>query len=372
MLKFVDNIYSGLIKPILFSMSPDRAHSLIMSVMAWAGKVAPLRSLAKKMFGKKYPQLKTEFCGMKIDAPVGLSAGLDKNGQIVPIVSSLGFGFSEVGSVTAEKCIGNDRPWFYRLPKNQSLVVHAGLANKGADVVLANIKNDAKYYSSKFPVIMSIARNNSPCVVTDEESIADYIRSAIKANRSLHIKMIEINISCPNAFGGEQFTRPDAFNSLLDGLMALKIKKPIIIKMPSDLSWQDFKKLIDIALAHKINIFSISNLAKDRNLVSDNELPSEIKGGMSGKLLQKISDDLIRKTYKQYGEKVTIIGIGGIFNADDAYRKIKLGASYVELITGMIYCGPQLVAQINQGLVERLQTDGFKHISEAVGVDVNK
>ena len=372
MLKFVDGVYLSLIKPILFSMSPDKAHSFIMSVMAWAGKIGFLRALATKMFGKKYPQLKTNFKGLEIESPVGLSAGLDKNGQIVPIISCLGFGLSEVGSVTAEKCDGNARPWFYRLPEDKSLVVHAGLANEGVKEVLKNVKNNAKYYSKKFPVILSVARNNSPNVVTDEESIADYIASIKAGEKSTNIKMIEINISCPNAYGGEQFTRPEAFRTLLEAVVKLKLKKPVIIKMPSDLNWQDFKKLIDIALENNITIFSISNLAKDRSLIKNSELPADVKGGLSGKPVQKLSDDLIAETYKKYGEKVTIIGIGGIFTPMDAYRKIKLGASYVEMITGVIYGGPQVVAQINQGLVELMEKDGFAHISEAVGCDVNK
>ena len=150
MLKFVDAVYLKLIKPILFAMSPDKAHSLIMSVMAWAGGVGFLRFLASKMFGKKYPQLKTNFKGLDFDSPVGLSAGLDKNGQIVPIISCLGFGFSEVGSVTAEKCEGNARPWFHRLPADKSLMVHAGLANVGVVSVLKNIQKNSKFYFSEF------------------------------------------------------------------------------------------------------------------------------------------------------------------------------------------------------------------------------
>lgn len=372
MLKFVDAVYLKLIKPILFAMSPDKAHSLIMSVMAWAGGVGFLRFLASKMFGKKYPQLKTNFKGLDFDSPVGLSAGLDKNGQIVPIISCLGFGFSEVGSVTAEKCEGNARPWFHRLPADKSLVVHAGLANVGVVSVLKNIQKNSKFYSKKFPVILSVARNNSPCVVTDKESITDYIASIKAGEKSSNIKMIEINISCPNAYGGEQFTRAEAFSELIKEVGKLKLKKPVIIKMPSDLAWKDFKKLIDIALEKNISIFSISNLAKDRSLIKNSELPADVKGGLSGKPVQKLSDDLIAKTYHEYGKKVTIIGIGGIFTAEDAYRKIKLGASYVELITGMIYGGPQVVAQINEELVEFMRQDDYKNISEVVGVDVGK
>lgn len=370
MLNFVHAIYTKIIKPIYFSMAPDKAHEITINMMEWAGRQKPLRALAKKMFGQKYPQLYTKLNDVEFTSPVGIAAGLDKNGQATPIISCMGFGFSEVGSVTAEKCAGNAKPWFFRLPNSQSLVVHAGLANYGVKAVLQNIKENSKYYSPKFPVILSVARNNSPCVVTDEQSIADYVTSVKQAEKSKKVNLIEINISCPNAFGGESFTRPEAFAKLLKAIANLKPKKPLIIKMPSDLNWADFKKLIDIALKYNVKIFAISNLAKDRKLITKDELPNEIKGGLSGKPLQKISDDLIKKTYKEYGKKITIIGIGGIFNAKDAYRKIKLGASYVELITGMIFEGPQLAAQINQELVELLQKDGYKHLKDAVGKDV--
>lgn len=368
MLEFIEFAYLRLIKPILFAMSPDKAHSFIISIMHGAGKFAPARSLANQLFGKKYPELKTEFRGLTIESPVGLSAGLDKNGQVVPIINRLGFGMSTVGSVTAKECVGNQRPWFHRLPQSQSLVVYAGLPNEGVKKVLKNVDINAKYYSKKYPVILSVARKNSPDVTTEKQSIDDYVVSIKAGEKSPNIKMIEINISCPNAFGGELFTRVSSFEALIKQVSLLNIKKPIIIKMPSDLVWADFKKIIDIALKNNIDIFSISNLAKDRALITE-ELSPEIRGGLSGKPLQKLSDQLIKKTYKTYGKKVTIIGIGGIFNAEDAYKKIRLGASYVELITGMIFMGPQLAAQINYDLTKLLKRDGYKHISEAVGVD---
>lgn len=357
---------------MLFSMSPDKAHGFIISAMAWAGTIAPIRSITKSIFAKKYPELQMKLGETSINSPVGLSAGLDKNGQVVPIISSLGFGFSEVGSVTAGVCAGNEKPWFHRLPQNKSLVVHAGLANQGVKQVLKNIKSNFKFYSADFPVIMSVARNNDPCVVTDKASIEDYVTSVKLAEKSPFIKMIEINISCPNAYGGEQFTRPSAFEELLKAIAKAKTTKPIIIKMPSDLDWEGFKKLINIALTFKIRIFAISNLAKDYSLIKNESLPEGVRGGLSGKPLQKLSDELIKKTYQTYGDKITIIGIGGIFTPEDAYRKIKLGASCVELITGMIYQGPQLPAQINQQLVEFLKKDGYDHISQAVGKDASK
>ncbi len=370
MSRISEHFYINYIKPILFKMKPDQAHNVIISMMNKAGHVHALRGLAKALYGKKYKELETSLEGIKFDSPVGLSAGLDKNGQIVPIISALGFGFSEVGSVTAEPCIGNPRPWFHRLPNSQSLVVHAGLANEGVVQVLKNVNRGKAFIPKGFPIILSVAKNNSPDVVSCQEGIADYLESIKLAQKDPLIKMIEINISCPNAYGGEQFTNVETFTKLVKAISKLKVEKPLIVKMPSSLEFSVFKQLIDVALAHDIKIFAISNLLKDRSLITKDELPDHIKGGLSGKPLQQLSDQLIERTYKEFGEKVIIIGIGGIFTAKDAYQKIKLGASYVELITGMIYGGPQVVAQINKDLVKLLAADGYKNIKEAVGKGV--
>jgi dihydroorotate dehydrogenase (fumarate) len=180
--------------------------------------------------------------------------------------------------------------------------------------------------------------------------------------------MITLNISCPNTYGGEPFTTPDRLDQLLSAVDRLRLKQPIFVKMPSHLSWREFDQLLRVIATHHIDGVTIGNLAKDRKAAKlSDPLPDTIKGGLSGKPTQKPTDDLICKTYLKYGKRFVIIGVGGIFTAEDAYRKIQLGASLVELITGMIFEGPQRIGQINQGIVALLERDGYKHISEAVG-----
>jgi dihydroorotate dehydrogenase len=146
------------------------------------------------------------------------------------------------------------------------------------------------------------------------------------------------------------------------------LRQPVFIKMPVDLEWGEFEKLVKVATSHKIAGLTISNLTKNRDAIKD-DLVDNIRGGLSGKPVFQRSNDLIAHTYREYGDRFTIIGVGGIFTAKDAYIKIKLGASLVELVTGVIFEGPQLIGQINRGLVKLLEKDGYSSISEAIGAD---
>lgn len=329
---------------------------------AWA------RWLTRIFFLRDHSILRQSYHGLTFNNPVGVAAGFDKNAETVPVMASLGFGFMEVGSVTARRCAGNPRPWFYRLPKTKSIVVHVGLANQGSKTVIRQIEGYKDKLPVHFPVILSVAKTNSPTAVTDRSAIEDYVASIKRARGKQSISMIEINISCPNTYGGEPFTTPDRLDRLLQAVDEVGVAQPIFIKMPSDLPWRTFKSLLDVILRHSIAGVTIANLVKHRNHLKD-ELPPTVQGGLSGRPTWDTSNELIRRTYKTCGDRLTIIGVGGVFTADDAYTKIRLGASLIELITGMIFEGPQIAAAINADLSKLLQEDGYMHISEAIGVD---
>jgi len=182
--------------------------------------------------------------------------------------------------------------------------------------------------------------------------------------------MITLNISCPNTYGGEPFTSPAKLEKLLSRIDDLGLDEPVFLKMPSDLNWRQFNNLLKVARNHKVAGLTICNLAKTRHAIDvrDKTQPL-IAGGLSGAPVRDLSNALIEKTYAQYGRRFTIIGVGGVFTADDAYTKIKLGASLVEMITGMIYFGPQRIGQINRDLALLVQQDGYATIQEAVGAD---
>lgn len=180
--------------------------------------------------------------------------------------------------------------------------------------------------------------------------------------------MYTINISCPNTFGGEPFTTVKKLDKLLKKLVTVGHKKPMLVKMPINLALSEFEDLLKVIVKHKFSGVVIGNLTKERekHLIKD-PIPKGVKGGISGRPTWKLSNELISKTYHKYGNKLKIVGVGGVFTAEDAYEKIRRGASLVQMITGMIYGGPQIVGKINRGLVELLERDGYGSVGEAVG-----
>ncbi|QQS18549.1 quinone-dependent dihydroorotate dehydrogenase [Candidatus Saccharibacteria bacterium] len=362
-------LYQRAIKPILFRSTPDAVHSRLIRLSALRQKFPLSDSLVSLMWAyHNQAALGQKIDGVYFPNPVGLSAGFDKSIELLPTIKAVGFGYETGGSVTFLPCEGNPRPWFYRLPTSKSLVVNVGLANDGTTTALQRIKRYRQKVLTDFPLVMSVAKTNNPQNCSDSEAIEDYLGSLQQLKDEPRVTIVEINISCPNAYGGEPFTDPPRLAALMKAIDGLKIAKPIWVKMPINLAWPEFDALLKIITAHNVQGVTIGNLSKDRRSETVSvELPNEVKGNLSGLPTQKLSDDLIEKTYREYGDRLTIIGVGGIFTAEDAYRKICLGANLVGLITGMIFEGPQLVGQVNRKLVELLKRDNFSTIGEAVG-----
>lgn len=368
-----EKLYKYAAKPILFKIAPDTVHQHLVKAGVTIQRSKSLQKAIRKSWAySNQKALSQTIHGITFKNPVGLSAGFDKNFKLPLLMNAVGFGFMEGGSLTLEACEGNPKPWFYRLPSSKSLVVHAGLANDGVEAIIKRLQEYGTKRLAGFPLNISVAKTNSPNTCTDSEAIADYIGSLRYIRRSAMGDMITLNISCPNTYGGEPFTTPERLDLLLASVDKLHLNQPVFVKMPSHLTWKEFDALLRVIARHHIDGVTIGNLAKNRKTAKlTDPLPGHIKGGLSGKPTQKLTDDLIRKTYLHYRGRFVIIGVGGIFTAEDAYRKIKLGANLVELITGMIFEGPQRIGQINEGLVELLARDGFKHIDEAVGTAVS-
>lgn len=362
-------VYRHVAKPLLFTQTPDSVHQRLVCVGAKVQQCGLLRSVLHASWSySNLDMLSTEVCGLRFTNPIGLSAGFDKNFELVPLLQSIGFGFMEGGSITAQYCSGNPRPWFYRLPNTKSLVVYAGLANEGAVRIIDRIHSYKPTLLTDFPLNVSVAKTNSPEVVSVDTAIADYATTLRLLKKSQVGSMITLNISCPNTYGGEPFSEPMKLEALLSKVDTLGLKVPVFVKMPSDVDWDAFKELLDVIVRHRIAGVTICNLVKDRTSVQlHDDLPSSIKGNLSGKPVFDVSNELIRKTYSEYGDVLKIIGVGGVFTAQDAYTKITLGASLVELITGMIFEGPQVIGQINRDLVTLLRADGYTNVSQAIG-----
>jgi len=364
--------YATIAKPLLFKQLPDTVHHRLIQV----GKVIqriPAVSEAPRLWSHQSPRLETTVAGVRFRNPIGLSAGFDKNVDMVPIMRGVGFGFMTGGSVTALPCNGNPRPWFYRLPQSHSLVVHAGLPNQGVERVVQRIVKYPKRMFIDFPLSVSVAKTNSKETVSDSEAIDDYCTSLRRLKEENAGQMYEINISCPNTYGGQPFTTPDRLDGLLTMVDQIQLDKPLFIKMPISQPWRELRGLLEVILRHRVQGVAIGNLlhTRDKSKLKD-ELPDSVKGNLSGEPTRQISTELIRKTYLEYGDKLAIIGIGGVFTAEDAFEKIRAGASLVALITGMIFEGPQVVGDINAGLEQLLGDNGFASVSEAVGTGAKK
>ncbi|MFA6520508.1 MAG: quinone-dependent dihydroorotate dehydrogenase [Candidatus Paceibacterota bacterium] len=353
--------YRWIIKPIFFQIDPEVIHDIMVVFLNFLGKFSILRKIAYFCWGYSNQQLEQKILGIKFKNPVGLAAGFDKNAKIINIMPSLGFGFTEVGSITGEKCEGNPKPRLWRLKKSKSLAVYYGLKNDGCEIISKRIKEN----NPQIPMGINIAKTNSKNTVDVEKAILDYFK-AYQAFINIG-DYVTINISCPNAFGGQPFTDTAKLDALLMKIFSTPKTKPIFLKISPDLSVKEIDDIVNVVSKYEIDGFVCTNLTKNRDNknIIDKYIPE--KGGLSGKVVDSMSDDLIRYIYKKTNGKYIIIGVGGIFTAEDAYRKIKAGASLLQLITGMIYEGPQAVSAINLGLVKLLKKDGYQNISEAIG-----
>lgn len=359
--------YKNVAKPLLFRQHPDTVHHRLVKTSRVVQRVPGVRR-APKVWSYASDALKTEVCGVTFRNPVGLSAGFDKNIEMAPLLRDVGFGFMTGGSITAHPCDGNPKPWFFRLPKTKSLIVHAGLPNQGVERIVRRLTRYPAKTFRRFPLMVSVAKTNAKAVVSDAEGIDDYCTSLRKLEQENACRMYEINISCPNTYGGQPFTTPERLHTLLTMVDQLQLTKPVFVKMPISLEWKKFEQLLQVIVHHRIQGVSIGNLRHDRAGADiQDDYPEFIKGNLSGAPTRAISTDLVRKTYRAYGDVLAIIGIGGIFTAEDAFEKIQAGASLVALVTGMIFEGPQVVGEINEGLERLLRENGFASVAEAVG-----
>lgn len=364
-ISLVSASYRYIFKPILFFFDPEKVHNFTTSLGEQIGKVGFLRKFIALFFARKNPTLKQKVLGINFDGPVGLAAGFDYEAKTIQILPSFGFGFHTIGTITNLQYKGNPRPRLGRLPQSKSLMVNKGFKNNGS-VWTAEKLTKLEF---EIPLGISIGKTNHKEIDTQIDAISDIVE-AFKIFESKRIKnsYYELNISCPNLYGNVTFYPPENLDDLLFAVEKLKIDKPIFIKMPISESNQRVRKMLDVIMKHNIKGVIFGNTQNDRtNPAFVKEEIRWQKGNFSGLPTQKRSDELISLAYKYCGDKLIIIGCGGVFSTQDAYRKIKLGATLVQLITGLIYEGPLLVAKINKELPKMLAEDGFKNITEAIG-----
>lgn len=362
-----------LMRPLIFLMEPEQAHYSLKRVGVFLGSNPITRGLTSLLMDYNHKSLNIEVDGIQYRNPVGLSAGFDKDGELGKIYPSMGFGLAELGSFTGQVCPGNPGKRLFRMIKSKAIVVWYGLNNEGAEKISARLKD---FDFGRLKVGINAANSNLTPEFVLEDSISDYLKT-MKAFKDIG-DYYDINISCPNTQEGEPFVDKDNLVALLTAVNE-EIRpisdKPIYIKLAADMSIDEINTIVDTSMEHGIDGFVCTNLAKpqfntehrpEEYPTVDGRLPAG-KGAMSGQPLSRISTDVIRHVYRRTRGKVTIIGVGGIFSAKDAYEKITSGASLLHMITTMIFDGPQNINEINRGLVKLLKKDGFNSIGEAVG-----
>ena len=356
--------YKSFLKPLFFLIDPEKIHDRMISTGNFLSKFYLTRLSVSLLFGYKNANLSQNIFGINFDNPIGLAAGFDKNAELVDIIPSVGFGFMEVGSITGNRCEGNPKPRLWRLKESRALIVNYGLKNNGCEVISSKLRN-RKF---KFPIGTSIAMTNCEENLDTEKAIKDY-EKAFKSFSDIG-DYFTVNISCPNSQGGQPFVQSEKLESLLSCLDKISTAKPIFLKLSPDVDFSGIDLILDVAKKHNVHGIICTNLTKNRNNKEIVESKIVDVGGISGKPTQELSDKLLSYIYAREKNRFVLVGCGGVFSAEDAYRKIRLGASLVELITGMIYEGPQLISEINRKLEKLVLKDGFKNIKEAIGADV--
>lgn len=343
-----------IIKPLIFTLPAETAHDMAIAALRYG--------LVQFPKNKEFAQLETELFGIKFKNPVGLAAGFDKNGVAISPLLSSGFGFVEVGTCTPVAQKGNDKPRLFRLAADKAIINRFGFNNKGASIFIENLKKRPNHGI----VGANIGKNK-----TSLDSTADYLTMLEKVYGLSDY--ITINISSPNTPGLRDLQGKEALDDLLSAVALKraelgKKKTPILVKISPDTSAHQRADIAEVIIKHGIDGLIVSNTTiGKRDMLSSSS--AKESGGLSGKPLFELSTENLRDMYRLTNGKIPIIGVGGIFSGDDAYKKIKAGASLVQIYSSLIYEGFGLIPRIKERLCELLHNDGFKNISEAVGVE---
>jgi len=314
------------------------------------------------------PILSQHLIGLDFPNPIGLAAGFDKNAEVVKSMFSLGFGFVEVGTITPIPQAGNLKPRIFRLEKDQAVINSLGFNNKGSKKAKKNISKIKNNFARNKIIGVNIGKNKN-----SKNSIDDYLYGMEELGALA--SYITINISSPNTEGLRDLQLRGNIEKLIKKIIKKREeiesinKKPIIIKISPDLNDDQLRDIALISLANNIDGLILTNTTTSRpyNLQFNKKINN---GGLSGKPLFKISNNVLRKMYNLTNGQITLIGVGGISSGSDCYEKIKSGASLVQIYTALTFEGPLLVSKIKNELINLIKTDGYKNITDVVGKSV--
>ncbi|MEO1958580.1 MAG: quinone-dependent dihydroorotate dehydrogenase [Nautiliaceae bacterium] len=347
------------IKPLIYKIDPEMAHNLVELALKTARR-CPLffNPLIEKNFVDD-PILTQKIWNLEFKNPIGVAAGFDKNATMVSAWPALGFGWGEVGAVTPKPQEGNEKPRAWRHIEYEAVQNAYGFNNDGVEIIKKRLK---KIYPFVLPIGANIGKNKT---TPEDKAIEDY-KILVRGLKDI-VDFFVINISSPNTPGLRDLLNEEFISTLFKELKKLTTK-PILIKFSPDMEDEMIINLANLSVENNADGIIVTNTTTNYDLVNS---PIK-KGGISGKPLQKRSFEVLRIVASEVFGKTTIISVGGIDSSKEAYKRIRMGASLLQLYTAIIYKGPGIVREINKGLIEFLKKDGFSHISEAVGVDVPK
>jgi len=367
-------LYRTFLRPAVFLQDSENAHSRVLSVLS---KMSRSR-LSLSMLGTLYrsPELPVKLFNLDFSNPVGVAAGMDKNGVAVPSWQSIGYGFCEIGGVTLHEQPGNPKPRMFRASKEKALINRMGFNNFGANA----LQEKLQYWKDKglwpdSPVGINLGKSK---VTSLEDAPSDYSGS-IKILWK-HADFFVINVSSPNTPGLRDLQESKNLESVIKKCCEINKEcsegddnavKPLLVKIAPELDDGFLEDIVKLVKKHKLSGIVATNTTVDRPETANTSSEKIYKeaGGLSGAPLKDKSTEMIRKIYRLTKGKIPIIGVGGIFTAEDAWNKITAGASIVQLYTGLVFEGPGIAKSIVKGLKKRVESEGLESISDAVGIE---
>jgi dihydroorotate dehydrogenase (fumarate)/dihydroorotate dehydrogenase len=361
------SLYSTFIRPLAFRLDPETVHHLAIAAGGRLGWASDAMRAATWIDDERLP---IEVAGLHFPSPIGLAAGFDKSGLAISALAALGFGSVEIGSISIDPSIGNPRPRLWRLPEDRAIVVHYGLPNDGAAAIARRLS------TAKLPVPLGVNlvvtnRGAAAPPLNADQIIGEYAAAA--KIMAPYADYLMLNLSCPNTVDGRDFfADPGHLEACLSALETIKLKRPVFLKVSPLGGLEAIERVLAAADTRGFVSGFMFNLppVKPEGMNTPEKIWRSLPGAVSGPPAAALANFCLVETFRRMDRKRhVLIGAGGVASAEDAYAKIRLGASLVQLLTALIYEGPGVVRRITEGLAELLARDGVKHVSDAVGVD---
>jgi dihydroorotate dehydrogenase len=369
----LNQIYQQTLRRLLFALDPEVAHKSAIALCKSISDSAFLQTAIGNICAyKQHDRLRQKLWEIDFTNPVGLAAGFDKDAIAPNAWASLGFGFAEMGSITYHAQPGNPKPRLFRLKSDRAVLNRMGFNNHGAVAVADYLRNYQAAHPFALGAPLGINLGKSKITPLDEAA-QDYLES-FKLLKDFGDYFV-INVSSPNTPGLRDLQAVDQLKGILTAMQFENANsKPLLVKIAPDLADDDIREVVNLCQSHQVSGIIATNTSISRHNLQTTILPTtgkpvtEEAGGISGQPLRLRSTEVIRLIYQATDGKLPIVGVGGIFNADDAWEKITAGASLIQIYTGLIYEGPLVVRQILEGLVQKLDEVGLDNISQAVGI----